>query len=254
MLNPRNHLYFTSLLDHYQAGIILLISAKRRFIQKGAAMTTEETLTSPRLLTLQRDFEAGHAAALAAFWQEVTRRGTPLIEPIAGEDKYALVTFVCQAPSDTRNVSVVSQLSGQGSISEPMTCLPGTDLWHKTYRVRNDLRAHYRLALDDAEQPDPLNPNTQVCPADEESFYEQETTISLFALPAAPSQVWIRPRAGGLKGQVEQHILRSNILNNERRLWVYTPALSCDCRPIPNQHWRGQLRRSRGCLRRVALL
>lgn len=186
-------------------------------------MTTEGTPVSPRLLTLQRELEASHVEALAAFWQEVSQKGTPLIEPIEGESKYALVTFLCQAPSDAQNVCVNGPLSGQGYISEPMVCLLNTDLWYKTYRVRNDVRTDYRLALDGVEQPDPFNLYTQVFPADEESFSDHEITVSVLELPAAPPQAWINRRTDVMSGLMEHHRLHSNILDNERRIWVYTP-------------------------------
>ena len=186
-------------------------------------MTTETTLVSPRLFTLQREIEAGDDAALSTFWQEVSQQGTPLIESIEGEDKYVLITFLFRAPADSQNVSVVGALGGRGWISEPMTCLPNTDVWYKTYRARHDVRTDYRLALDGVEQPDPLNPKSQVFPADEESYFSKGMITSVLELPAAPPQVWISRRSGVVSGQVERHRLRSHILDNERRIWVYTP-------------------------------
>jgi enterochelin esterase family protein len=187
-------------------------------------MTIEDTPVGPRLLTLQRELGTSPVDALAAFWQEVSQKGTPLIEPIEGESKYVLVTFICKAPSNAENVSVRGPLSGQGYISEPMTCLLDTDLWYKTYRIRNDIRTDYRIVLDGVEQPDDLNPHQQIFPADEEGFSDKETKVSVLELPAAPPQVWINRRLDVMSGKVEHHRLYSNILDNERRIWIYTPA------------------------------
>ena len=47
--------------------------------------------------------------------------------------------------------------------------------------------------------------------------------MSILELPEAPPQPWIAPRPGVEKGQVEMYRLHSDILNNERRIWIYTP-------------------------------
>jgi hypothetical protein len=56
-----------------------------------------EASTSPRLAALQRSIAGGDRAALAAFWDEVARAGTPLIEPVAGDADHCLVTFLWRA-------------------------------------------------------------------------------------------------------------------------------------------------------------
>jgi enterochelin esterase family protein len=42
-------------------------------------------------------------------------------------------------------------------------------------------------------------------------------------LPQAPSQPWTVPRSDIPAGQVTLHRLHSDVLNDERRVWVYTP-------------------------------
>lgn len=115
-------------------------------------MTPETSPVSPRLTTLRQELEAentttldafwqfrcGHirskpnhpenSVALDAFWQEVSQQGTPLIEPIAGDDTHSLVTFLWRATDETQNVAMVSNLSGQMGASEAMTRLLATDL------------------------------------------------------------------------------------------------------------------------------
>jgi hypothetical protein len=51
-------------------------------------------LLSPRLAGLQKEKGAGNASAVETFWREVTRQGTPLIEPIKGDERTVLVTFL----------------------------------------------------------------------------------------------------------------------------------------------------------------
>jgi hypothetical protein len=50
-------------------------------------MRTEE-VRSPRIAALQHRLAAGESGALAAFWREVAAEGTPLIEPLPGDDAH----------------------------------------------------------------------------------------------------------------------------------------------------------------------
>lgn len=204
-----------------------------------AAQTKLKTaLVSPRIASLEQALADGDSAALAAFWQEISEHGTPLMEPVEGDNEHSLVTFLWRGGDDTENVVV---FDGPAGFEKPrdnqMERLLDTDLWHKSYRVRSDLRITYLLSPNDPLTelsggaadygtrllPDPLNPRRFVYSADEEIPDDREAVVSVLELPAAPAQPWIAQRPGVAKGLVEKHRLRSELLNNERRVWVYTP-------------------------------
>jgi enterochelin esterase-like enzyme len=184
-------------------------------------MATEYSLASSKLTTLRQEVEAGDLAALDAFWREVSQQGAPLIEPILGDEEHSLVTFVWRAEDENQSVAVVTALPGRDS-SEAMTRLPGTDLWYKTYKVRNDTRESYQFAVAGNHLIDPLNPRTHVFPDDDEIGFKGWVS-SVLELPDAPPQPWSTPRPGVPKGQLSLHRVASNILDNEYRVWVYTP-------------------------------
>lgn len=201
-------------------------------------MEAQRTLESPQISSLQQALASGDAGALDAFWNEVTRHGTPLIEPIEGDEAYHLVTFLWRGKEDTRNVVVFAGPAGWDHPEDhQMTRLFETDLWYKTYRVRADLRTVYLLSPNDPLTklgdgnadfgtrlvPDPLNPHQFVYRKDDEIPDDRDVIVSMLELPDAPAQPWIMPRPGGAQGQVEMYRLRSHILDNERRVWVYTP-------------------------------
>ncbi len=210
-------------------------------------MTIEETLTSPRLIALRQELEAGNMQALDQFWREVTERGTPLVEPIADDEQHVLVTFLWRAEQETKNVILISELCGhwdrKNFRGSNFIRFLETPLWYRTYCLRTDLREIYRLSpndnlveLDDVPstseamaarmatwQPDPLNPHRYVLPRDPENADSREVVHSVIALPAAPPQPWITPRSEVPAGQVQLHRLYSTILRSERRVWVYTP-------------------------------
>ena len=58
----------------------------------------------PKLVALQKELEAGNRAALENFWQEVTKQGAPLVEPIKGENRFVWLTFLWRAKEETKNV------------------------------------------------------------------------------------------------------------------------------------------------------
>lgn len=193
---------------------------------------SQEAFASPRLAALRKELETGNRAALENFWQEVTRQGAPLVERVKGESRYVWLTFLWRAKEETKNVVIWSDLGNwQNLATLQMTRLADTDLWYKTYRVRDDARFAYRLSVNDSLlpfgtearakqptkfQPDPLNPRQY-------DFFKP-TIYSVVELPAAPSLKWITrapdvPKSQG--GRIDK--FPSKILNNERRVWIYTP-------------------------------
>lgn len=202
-------------------------------------MSPEGAIISPRLMHLQQELEAGNDKALNLFWKEIEERGTPLIEPIEGDKHHSWVTFLWRADDALENVIVISQFTGQHFSDGLMFHLPKTDVWYKTCSTSNDLRTTYSLSPNDpltppekvtdweartsTWQPDPLNPRIYVFPKDDQNPEAVETTVSIIELSAAPPQSWLGSQANIPVGQVELHHLHSNLLDNERRVWVYTP-------------------------------
>ena len=222
----------------YENDILLRFPPKRGYTsEKGSFMTMEKLLISPRISALEQVLASSNRDALETFWQEITEQGTPLIESIEGDNEHNLVTFLWRDKGDTRNVVVFAGPAGWDQPSDnQMTHVLNTDIWHRTYRVRSDLRTIYLLSPNDPltelnssdaygtrAVPDPLNPRQFVYPKDEEDPNDRDIVVSVIELPNAPSQPWITPRADVAKGKVEMHRLRSAILDNERRVWVYTP-------------------------------
>ncbi|MHA1939982.1 MAG: alpha/beta hydrolase-fold protein [Candidatus Thorarchaeota archaeon] len=195
-------------------------------------------MISPRLIILRQELQRGNNDALKEFWLEVATQGTPLIEPIAGDPDRSWLTFLWQAKGDLNGVSVISLVTGLSD--NKMARMMDTDLWFRTCQVRNDLRATYQLEPDDPRAPrkngedmlsrfarykhDPFNPTTFVFEKDEEDSEPFELIRSVIEMPEAPAHPWIVSQENVSKGRVELHRLRSDILDNERRVWVYTPS------------------------------
>ena len=203
-------------------------------------MTDEQTPTSPQIKELRRAVEAGNRNALADFWRDIEQARTPLIEPATSDDTQYLVTFLYRDASEgRRNVVVCSHALGWSFHRNQMTHLLGTDVWYRTYRLPAGARTSYWLSPDDslvylidmedrAERmatwrPDALAKHILVLPKDEEIPGDEDFVCSMLEMPGAPAAEWSAQRPEVPAGQVETFRIRSQFLDNERRVWVYTP-------------------------------
>jgi enterochelin esterase-like enzyme len=192
---------------------------------------------SQRLRALAADIDRGRTDALTAFWTEMAERNTPLIEAIDGETDHSLVTFLWRAGAATTGVELISLISGLED--NDLRLMPGTDVWHGSWPVANDVLATYQFfprigepSEEDASPMarlaryvhDPLNPHTYTFERDEEDPDGFELVRSVLRMPKAAAQPLNERGADVAAGMIEMHRLRSGILENERRVWVYKPA------------------------------
>jgi len=198
-------------------------------------MIDRPTPESPRLQRLAVALEQGDETALDAFWTEIGKRGTPLIEPIEGDQENGLVTFLWRARAPVAEVHLISLLTERHSRS--LRRLGETDVWYLECAVAGDVRATYQFFPRTEDAPlraglarfsdyvhDPLNPNTYVFERDEEDPDGFELTRSVLEMPHAVPQPLNERAPGTPRGMIEMDRLRSEILDNERRVWAYTPA------------------------------
>jgi len=105
--------------------------------------------------------------------------------------------------------------------------------------VAADVRATYQFlprtgaAIEEDQNPmarfaryehDPLNPLTYTFERDEEDPDGFELVRSVLRMPDVAPQLLNERGANIASGIIEMHRVRSEILGNERRVWVYTPA------------------------------
>jgi Domain of unknown function (DUF3327)/Putative esterase len=190
--------------------------------------------TSTRIEALQKQFASGDRST-EAFWREISREGTPVVEPLENEPKYQLVTSLWRGSSNTRNVLVEGSFkaAGQRSADNVMQQLAGTDVWYLTLRMPVGARFAYTVSPnnplnDDAQRAlersatsrsDPLNAHRWFCGPDASPF----ECSSMAELPGAVPQPWIVKSTGTPAGPVERHKIKSELLKSEHNLSVYTP-------------------------------
>lgn len=119
--------------------------------------TAPPPATGSRVRALLADLAApgaDRADVVAAFWADVERSGTPLVEPLGdgepgadGED--VIVTFLWRGGDDVAAVLLVAnKIADPGTYDESrLHRLPGTDVWHLGYRMAPTWRASYTMAV-----------------------------------------------------------------------------------------------------------
>lgn len=207
--------------------ITLLISPAP--IRRSEEVAWREVETSPQIKMLKGKIARGDTSAVGQFWDEIKTRGTPLIETIPTDQNHLLLTFLYRAQAPTRGVVLMAQLyvgDNRDDSLRVLTHLPDTDVWYKTYWIRNDMRFSYSLVPNptpeslsnnsELQLQDPLNPKS----------LQHGTNIgkSLVELPAAPKQPWISSDARIARGNLEEFQIESKRLQSQRRAWIYTPA------------------------------
>ena len=181
--------------------------------------------TRARELRRCEDKFASGGASTDAFWSEVAKEGTPLIEPSNEGDKHQLVTFLWRGTSETRSVLIViDPFTAARPQDYVMRRVEHSDIWHLTVRMPRDARFIYRVSVNDQAGPGffgDLKPDAAVAdPLNRNSWLGH----SAVELPGAPPQPWIVRTPGTPEGKIERHRITSHILSNERDVWVYTPA------------------------------
>jgi enterochelin esterase family protein len=148
----------------------------------------------------------------------------PLVERVSSDE--VDVTFIDE-PGDGTSVSlsvVIGPNIGFNPIEEELTQVAGTPLHSLTLRMRSDLRFSYMFVRrgpdGEAEQvPDPFNPP----PRFSECSVERFSGASVVALPDAEPLPWLDQAEARPSPAVESVALSSEVLGNERRIWVSMP-------------------------------
>jgi enterochelin esterase-like enzyme len=209
---------------------------------------------SPRINALRAAVEAGNRESIGSFWKEVEKEGTPIIEPMPGDDSNMLVTFLWRGNPGTRNV-FVARLPYAGGTPDDyfMRRIGNTDVWYKTVATDRKTRFEYSLApnvprirpvsegmdsdaiamIAASARTDPLNPKRWRVDARtvDSPFHEERSMVEM---PDAPAQPWLAEKPGVPAGQIEKRQFKSALLKNEREIAVYLPpGYSRGAKPYP---------------------
>lgn len=186
-----------------------------------------EGIASPRLEILKKQVKSGGSGTVEAFWKEMKAQHTPLVEMLSGDNGHVLVTFLYRAERPVKSVVLICQLTTSRDPADVvLTHLLGTDVWHKTYLLRNDMRLSYSFVPDPTPESLAYHSELQVRDPFNPLYIPELANVghSVLQLPAAALQPWIVAMPGAPAGKVEEIQVESKILNSQRKAWVYVPA------------------------------
>ena len=196
-----------------------------RQVPVASQQAPEREFLSPTIAEVARVIADG--GDTEAFWQQVARAGTPLVEP--GPDGRRILTFLYRGAE--RNVRLFGAPS---SNHEQLARLGQSDIWFRSFEAPDSTRLSYQLAPDVPDLPgtarerrvailatakaDPLN--LTPWPADAVDVYQQNSTVTL---DKAPPQPWLSPGTE-VRGSLETLRFASEALGNQRDIQIYRSA------------------------------
>lgn len=182
-------------------------------------------LWSPLLITLQQQLKNGNETALIAFWEQLAKQGTPLVEQL--DEKQFLVTLVWRDFEGRTPGELACALGGilnSRKMAPPLFHLENSDLWYRTYRLPSYVRATYHFFVNGEPISDPLSQHIWSVPPDPVSVYgEKEMDLAMVELPASIVEHWGFQRAGISQGNVQTELIHSSIVGHDYRISIYTP-------------------------------
>lgn len=203
-------------------------------LQGVKSVTNHKQIQSAKIADLYEKLIKGQCNALDIFWDDIKQSGSPIIEEIHGDDKNVMVTFVYRAKDEIENVVVYGAFPSYRYKENLMEHLLDTNLWYKTYIVRNDIRFGYNYSVNDALDDDykkrnmnfildEFNKNKIVFLKDDEDEEDMDIQRSFVELSKVKDDVWTRKMDHKCNGTLDITRYESKSLNNTRRVWVYKP-------------------------------
>jgi len=145
--------------------------------------------------------------------------------------------MIWKGREDIKKVAVFGEAFGFNTSENQLERLLDTDLWFRTYKARRDSRSFYIFFINEPDNDDvpfdeldtridPFNSNKYICITDEkypDEPYLMKKEESLVEMPDFIENIWVKERKDNKKGRIEMINFKSEILDNERRIWIYTP-------------------------------
>ncbi len=194
-------------------------------------------VASPRLAEFVRLADGADEDRLRSLWAEVASHGLPLVERLPDDPGHLRVTLAWRPVPPVASATVYTPIANPIAGENQLERLGETGVWYRSFALPRRTRALYAYSprpLPDPSDgggwagyfrslgPDPHNPVRLTMARDPDDPDDVATTVSVLALPGAPSQPWSRLRTKP-PWKVDHTRMRSRHLRGERSVWVYTP-------------------------------
>jgi len=191
-------------------------------------------IISPMISRFQDEIKVNKKEAISKFWKEIEEIGTPIFEDIEGDNKYNLITFVFREDEEVENIVCNSFFVNEDIKEGLLERIEDTNIYFKSHKLLKGIRETYNYSKNnplepknpfenlfkyaDSILPDPFNSKKSLYKVDGISF-----PVNEIESPDSPPQPYYGERTNIDHGKVEEFTSHSEVLNNKRKILVYTP-------------------------------
>lgn len=183
------------------------------------------SIISPKLEELNNQLKNGNEKAFYTFLHEIKSRNTPLIEHCPVDSQYRLITYIWLGDQKTENVYVLGSFPGWDLSVNQLQRLLQTDLWYVTFRTDKSFISTYYFSVNDFFENDWIKRSEQyqLDRFNGNTFGEGANKALVLSIGMEVQYSSRFPSNHYPSGKIETYSFHSSILNNTRKIHIYTP-------------------------------
>lgn len=177
------------------------------------------------------DIKNGNKGALDHFYTYINTHNMPLVEKYENSDTESVVTIIYREKKKINNVVLIPPVGMRKLSSCVLEKIFDTDLWYISYKVDNDIAFTYHFSVNDPldndwerrfrnAEHDTLN---KLFIKNIDNITGRELKASYVQMKDARKKVYINEYKNVPKGIIYEENIYSNILNENRKFYVYIP-------------------------------
>ncbi|KFN04186.1 hypothetical protein DJ93_5057 [Bacillus clarus] len=184
-----------------------------------------QLIVSPKIENLIDQLNDGNEKALYTFLHEIKTNETPLIEKCPADDQHYLITYIWLGDQETENVYVFGSYPGWGFNFNQLQQLLHTNVWYKTFRTNEKFISTYYFSVNDYFENDWIKRSEQyqLDRFNSNIFGGEPNKASVLKLNMEIQYDKRFPPNHAPYGKVETYSFYSSILENTRKIHIYTP-------------------------------
>jgi len=183
------------------------------------------SIISPKLEELNNQLKNGNEKAFYTFLHEIKSNNTPLIEQCPVANQYKLITYIWLRDRKTENVYVFGSFPGWDLSVNQLKRLLQTDIWYETFRTDKSFISTYYFSVNDFFKNDWIKRSGQyqLDQFNGNTFGEGANKASMLNTGMEVQYSSRFPSKHYPSGKIETYSFHSTILNNTRKIHIYTP-------------------------------